>query len=162
MSRTASMTAGGTAGHGRRRQHRPCGHSDKFSPGSHGTNPLPHRSGKLCLVSSQGRRRNPPGSAGRSGHHRVARPVLAPAPPNALFAEMLRAARELLALRSPLDAELIVSEMLGTWWGQRAPQASGHRNADLEGLIGEGLVDYAAQHPSPAALALLSGIACLG
>jgi hypothetical protein len=88
--------------------------------------------------------------------------VLAPAPPNALFAEMLRAARELLALRSPLDAELIVSEMLGTWWGQRAPQASGHRNADLEGLIGEGLVDYAAQHPSPAALALLSGIACLG
>jgi len=75
---------------------------------------------------------------------------------------MLRAARELLALRSPLDAELIVSEMLGTWWGQRAPQSSGHRNADLEGLIGEGLVDYAAHHPSPAALALLSGIACLG
>ena len=75
---------------------------------------------------------------------------------------MLRAARELLALRSPLDAELIVSEMLGTWWGQRMPQSSGHRNADLEGVIGEGLVDYAAGHPSPAALALLSGIACLG
>jgi len=75
---------------------------------------------------------------------------------------MLRASRELLALRSPLDAELIVSEMLGTWWGQRMPQSSGHRNADLEGLIGEGLVDYAAGHPSPAALALLSGIACLG
>ena len=30
-------------------------------------------------------------------------------PPNALFAEMLRAARELLAIRSPLDAELMVS-----------------------------------------------------
>ena len=38
---------------------------------------------------------------------------------------MLRAARELLALRSPLDAELMVSEMLGTWWGQRAPRTSG-------------------------------------
>ncbi|HUZ35353.1 MAG TPA: hypothetical protein VMV17_03405 [Streptosporangiaceae bacterium] len=75
---------------------------------------------------------------------------------------MLRASRELLALRSPLDAELMVSEMLGTWWGQRAPRSSSHGAADLEELIGEGLVEYAAQHASPAALALLSGIACLG
>ncbi len=75
---------------------------------------------------------------------------------------MLRAARELLALRSPLDAELMVSEMLGTWWGQRAPDASAHRDADLDELIGEGLVGYAGQDASPAALALLSGIACLG
>ena len=75
---------------------------------------------------------------------------------------MLRAARELLALRSPLDAELMVSEMLGTWWGQRPPDNSAHRSADLEELIGEGLVGYAGQHASPAALALLSGIACLG
>ena len=44
---------------------------------------------------------------------------------------MLRAARELLALRSPLDAELMVSEMLGTWWGQRAPRGSAHGGADL-------------------------------
>jgi len=28
---------------------------------------------------------------------------------------MLRAARKLLAVRSPLDAELMVSELLGTW-----------------------------------------------
>jgi hypothetical protein len=75
---------------------------------------------------------------------------------------MLRAARELLALRSPLDAELMVSEMLGTWWGQHAPRASAHRGADLEEVIGEGLVEYAGQDASPAALALLSGIACLG
>src|SRR6516165_2614110 len=75
---------------------------------------------------------------------------------------MLRAARELLAVRSPLDAELMVSEMLGTWWGQRAPDASAHRDADLDELIGEGLVEYAGQDASPAALALLSGIACLG
>jgi hypothetical protein len=74
---------------------------------------------------------------------------------------MLRASRELLAVRSPLDAELMVSELLGTWWGQREPGSRAH-NADLEELIGEGLVSYASQHESPAALALLSGIACLG
>jgi hypothetical protein len=70
---------------------------------------------------------------------------------------MLRAARELLAVRSPLDAELMVSELLGTWWGQR-----GVRGTGVEQLIGEGLVDYAATQSSPAALALLSGIALLG
>ncbi len=81
---------------------------------------------------------------------------------------MLKAARELLAVRSPLDAELMVSELLGTWWGQRStrPGARGRgglrRRADVEELVGEGLVAYAAQQGSPAALALLSGIACLG
>ena len=30
---------------------------------------------------------------------------------------MLLAARELLAVRSPLDAELMVSDMIGAWWG---------------------------------------------
>ena len=90
-----------------------------------------------------------------------------PQPPEALFADMLRSARELLAVRSPLDAELMVSELLGTWWSQQ-PARRGHgrlaarRRADVEELIGEGLVDYAAQQGSPAALALLSGVACLG
>ena len=74
---------------------------------------------------------------------------------------MLRAARELLAVRSPLDAELMVSELLGTWWGEKEP-GSNARSSDLEELLGEGLVAYAAEHESPAALALLSGIACLG
>src|SRR5262249_32983115 len=113
-------------------------------------------------VSSQGRRRNLPPGGGRSGHRRVPRQSPLPAPPpNALFAEMLRASRELLAVRRPLDAELMVSELLGTWWGEREP-GSRARNADLEEVIGEGLVAYAGQHESPAALALLSGIACLG
>ncbi|MGP8000330.1 MAG: hypothetical protein ACLPKI_23875 [Streptosporangiaceae bacterium] len=85
--------------------------------------------------------------------------IPSPAPPNALFAEMLRAARELLAVRSPLDAELMVSELLGTWWGERPPRST---RGDVEELVGEGLVGYAAQQRSPAALALLSGIACLG
>jgi len=78
---------------------------------------------------------------------------------------MLRAARELLAVRSPLDAELRVSELLGTWWRQQ-PGPGGRppsrRRADVEELVGEGLVGYAAEQGSPAALALLSGIACLG
>ena len=74
---------------------------------------------------------------------------------------MLRAARELLAVRSPLDAELMVSELLGTWWGQQAGRGA-RRRGDVEELVGEGLVGYAARQGSPAALALLSGIACLG
>jgi hypothetical protein len=81
------------------------------------------------------------------------------APPNALFDELLHAARELLAVRSPLDAELLVSDLLGTWWPQRHHTIGG---TGIEQLIGEGLVEYAAQQRSPAALALLSGIACLG
>jgi hypothetical protein len=79
---------------------------------------------------------------------------------------MLRAARELLAVRSPLDAELMVSVLLGTWWGQQPGRAgmreARRRRADIEELVGEGLVAYAAEQGSPAALALLSGIACLG
>jgi hypothetical protein len=74
---------------------------------------------------------------------------------------MLRASRELLAVRSPLDAELMVSELLGTWWGEHEPSPATD-SADLEELIGEGLIEYARHHQSPAALALLSGIACLG
>ena len=77
---------------------------------------------------------------------------------------MLRAARELLAVRSPLDAELMVSELLGTWWGQQSSRGArnARRRAEIEELVGEGLVSYAAEQGSPAALALLSGIACLG
>jgi hypothetical protein len=125
-------------------------------------------------VSPQSRRSQSPG--GPDGRRRVA----AVPPPNALFAELLRAARELLAVRSPLDAELMVSELLGTWWGQQLPTGAqahgtgrggssgrgrrigGWRAASVEQLVGEGLVDYAAGQRSPAALALLSGIACLG
>jgi hypothetical protein len=79
--------------------------------------------------------------------------------PSALFDELLQGARELLAVRSPLDAELLVSDLLGTWWPQRHHTVGG---TGLEQLIGEGLVEHAARQGSPAALALLSGIACLG
>ncbi|WP_165950319.1 hypothetical protein [Actinomadura sp. GC306] len=69
---------------------------------------------------------------------------------------MLRHARELLAVRSPLDAELIVSEILGSWWGHRLP------DGDVEEVIGEALVDYAHAAGTPAALALLTGMAYMG
>jgi len=109
-------------------------------------------------VSPQSRRSQPAGGQPPGGSRSGPRRGDAP-PPNALFAELLRAARELLAVRSPLDAELMVSELLGTWWGQRG---GGRRAATVEQLVGEGLVDYAGGQRSPAALALLSGIACLG
>ncbi|MGS2642010.1 MULTISPECIES: hypothetical protein [unclassified Streptosporangium] len=69
---------------------------------------------------------------------------------------MLLAARELLAVRSPLDAELMVSDMVGAWWGRRL------RRGDAEQVLGEGLVDYAAKAGSPAALTLLIALAYLG
>ena len=109
-------------------------------------------------MSPPSRRSQPPGGQASGESRGGQRPGEAP-PPNALFAELLRAARELLAVRSPLDAELMVSELLGTWWGQRG---GGRRAATVEQLVGEGLVDYAGEQRSPAALALLSGIACLG
>ncbi|MGN6679606.1 MAG: hypothetical protein ACTHKL_17730, partial [Streptosporangiaceae bacterium] len=119
-------------------------------------------------MSPPSRRADSPSGSGRSGSAgRLIRGVV-PQPPNALFAEMLRAARELLAVRSPLDAELMVSELLGTWWRQqpagraRNGRAPVRRATDVEELVGEGLVGYAAEQGSPAALALLSGIACLG
>ena len=68
-------------------------------------------------MSPQSRPRSqPPGGPG----HGAALPGPYESSPEGLFAEMLRAARELLAVRSPLDAELLVSEMLGTWWGPQA------------------------------------------
>lgn len=79
-----------------------------------------------------------------------------PPPPKALFRDMVRSARELLAIRHPLDAELFVSDVLGTWWGQRL------RGGDVEEVIGEALVDHAARSTDPAALALLTGISLLG
>ncbi|MFD1933602.1 MULTISPECIES: hypothetical protein [Nonomuraea] len=69
---------------------------------------------------------------------------------------MVQAARELLAVRSPLDAELMVSDMVGAWWGRRV------RGGDVEQVLGEGLVDYAAKAGTPASLTLLICLAYLG
>ncbi|GAA2106026.1 hypothetical protein [Actinomadura alba] len=76
----------------------------------------------------------------------------------AIFDDILKHARELLAVRSPLDAELIVSEILGSWWGRR----SGEGGADADEVVGEALVDHAGRAGTPAALALLTGMAYLG
>lgn len=69
---------------------------------------------------------------------------------------MVQAARELLAVRSPLDAELMVSDMIGAWWGRRVS------GGDVEQVLGEGLVDYAAKAGTPASLTLLICMAYLG
>ncbi|WP_049573041.1 hypothetical protein [Nonomuraea sp. SBT364] len=69
---------------------------------------------------------------------------------------MVQAARELLAVRSPLDAELMVSDMVGAWWGRKV------RGGDVEQVLGEGLVDYAAKAGTPASLTLLICLAYLG
>src|SRR5690349_6834313 len=117
-------------------------------------------------MSPPSRRAEFPSGSGRSGSAGKLAHGTSSRPPVALFAEMLKAARELLAVRSPLDAELMVSELLGTWWSQEPAQGRRgrirRRLADVEELIGEGLVEYASGQGSPAALALLSGIACLG
>ena len=89
-------------------------------------------------MSPQSRRQDPRGGSGGPRHATATAP-----PPNALFEELLRAARELLAVRSPLDAELMVSELLGTWWGEGGD--STRSGSDVERLVGEGLVDFAAR-----------------
>ena len=73
-----------------------------------------------------------------------------------IFDDMLLHARELLAVRSPLDAELIVSRILGAWYGGRSG------DGDVEEVIGEALMEHAAHRATPAALALLAGVAYLG
>ncbi len=96
----------------------------------------------------------------RSRHRSSGDPAGDGTPPSdevsAIFDGMLRHARELLAVRSPLDAELIVSEILGSWWGHHVP------GGDVEQVIGEALVDHAGRAGTPAALALLTGMAYLG
>ncbi|WP_407923404.1 hypothetical protein [Actinomadura rubteroloni] len=82
-----------------------------------------------------------------------------PPPPDEMtlvYEGMLQHARELLAVRGPLDAELIVSRILGAWWGRRVVEG------DVEEVVGDGLVRYAAGAGTPAALALLTGIGYLG
>ncbi|GAB3660830.1 hypothetical protein GCM10027589_22730 [Actinocorallia lasiicapitis] len=73
---------------------------------------------------------------------------------------MLLHARELLAVREALDAELIVSEILGAWYGRSvgAPDEGG----DVEEVIGEALLEHAVTQGTPAALALLLGVTYLG
>ncbi|MBQ1080488.1 hypothetical protein [Nocardiopsis sp. B62] len=69
---------------------------------------------------------------------------------------MLRAARALLAMRHPLDAELAFSALLGSWWGERLP------GVDVERLLGEGLITHATASGKPAGLGVLAAVTALG
>jgi hypothetical protein len=76
--------------------------------------------------------------------------------PGAVFDEMLRASRAMLAMRHPLDAELAFSELLGSWWGERMP------GVDVGRLLGEGLIAHATASGKPAGLGVLAAVAALG
>lgn len=74
-----------------------------------------------------------------------------------IFAEILNtAAAELAGLRDPLQAEMLVSELLGIWSGQVLV------DADPDVVFGEGLIEHAQRRGTPAALAMLRGIAAVG
>ncbi len=99
-------------------------------------------------VSPQGRSSRPP--AGRSGHRRV------PRSSRLLHRRRTRCSRRCCAPRgscSPCAARSTPScwsaRLLGTWWGERSPASPERAAADLEELIGEGLVEYAAEHEQP-------------
>ncbi|WP_017612555.1 hypothetical protein [Nocardiopsis salina] len=69
---------------------------------------------------------------------------------------MLRAARALLAMRHPLDAEISFSKLLGSWWGERLP------GVDVDRLIGEGLIAHATASDRPEGLGVLAAVTALG
>ncbi|NMH99650.1 DUF1841 family protein [Pseudonocardia acidicola] len=74
-----------------------------------------------------------------------------------MFAQFLRDAGELTRITDPLDAELFVSGLVGTWWNALP---AGAEDADV--VIGGPLVDYAARRRTPTALAFLRAMAVLG
>lgn len=74
-----------------------------------------------------------------------------------IFAEILNTAgAELAGLRDPLQAEMLVSELLGIWSGQLLV------DADPDVVFGEGLIEHAQRRGTPAAQAVLRGIAAVG
>lgn len=74
-----------------------------------------------------------------------------------IFAEILNTAgAELAGLRDPLEAEMLVSELLGIWSGQLLV------DADPDVVFGEGLIEHAQRSGTLAAQAVLRGIAAVG
>ncbi len=74
-----------------------------------------------------------------------------------VFAEILNTAgAELAGLRDPLQAEMLVSELLGIWSGRLLI------DADPDVVFGEGLIEHAQQWGTPGAQAMLRGMAAVG
>ncbi|MDQ3990299.1 MAG: DUF1841 family protein [Actinomycetota bacterium] len=66
------------------------------------------------------------------------------------------AGADLAELDDPLQAEMLVSELVGTWAGRLLTEG------DPEVIFGEGLIGHAERAGTPAALAVLRGLAELG
>ena len=62
----------------------------------------------------------------------------------------------LCSIDHALDAEMVVSELVGSWWHTEM------NGADPAVVFGDALIDYALRRRSPKALALLRGLAVLG
>ena len=117
---------------------------------------------KAVHVSPQSRRREPPGGPGHPGHGKGIRL----GDPRARRRPTRSSPR---CCAPPANCWPCAARWTPNSWSascsapggaSAAPRSAGA--ADVEELVGEGLVSYAAQQRSPAALALLSGIACLG
>ncbi|MGH4022854.1 MAG: DUF1841 family protein [Pseudonocardiaceae bacterium] len=75
------------------------------------------------------------------------------------FARLLRVVGgSLVELRDPLKVEMVISELIGTW-SDRFPVDADH---DPEVVLGEGFIAHAERCGSPAAQAMLRGLAALG
>jgi hypothetical protein len=73
--------------------------------------------------------------------------------PTRTFALALSMADQLLNVDCGLDAELMVSALLGASW-----QSMAGTGLDPDWVFTAGLIDYAARRPTPASLALLTAL----
>lgn len=73
-----------------------------------------------------------------------------------MYAGMLRAFGPLAKATDPLEAEVLASGLIGSWWKRLPP------GENPEAVIGQGLIDHAARVATPQALALLRALAVVG
>jgi hypothetical protein len=73
-----------------------------------------------------------------------------------VYAGMLRAFGPLARSTDPLEAEVLASGLVGSWWKRLPP------GEDSDVVIGLGLIDHAAHVSTPPALALLRALAVVG
>jgi hypothetical protein len=73
-----------------------------------------------------------------------------------MFAEMLRPFRQLHGADDPLEAEVVVSSLLGSWWNSLPP------GQDPDSVFGAAAVEYARDRATPDALAFLRALSAVG
>lgn len=112
-------------------------------------------SGTLTRMSpkSRGRKKRSGARKGRNPRHQ---PEPEPDLEEILEQIVRDAGADLVEIDDPLEAELLVSRVLGMWGGQHLI------DTDPEVVFGETLVEIAQREGSPAAQALLRGLAAIG